>query len=360
MKVVTILGTRPEIIKLSSVIPILDKEFEHILIHTGQHYDYEMDMVFFKELHLRDPDYCLQVGSHSHGKQTGFMLEKIEKILIEQKPSLVIVQGDTNSTLAGALAAAKLLIPVAHIESGCRSFNKIMPEEINRIIVDSISDSLFAPDDLSIVNLKKEGISSEKIHLVGSTAFDASRRNSSFAPIDKILSHYGLVKDNFVLATIHRAESTNNPEIFSNIISVLNELSEDMAVVFPVHPRTTNILSQSSIKLNEKIILLKPQAYLNFLALLSSCRFCISDSGGIQEEALVFNKPCLIPRNETEWMRLIDAGKNFLAGTNKRSILDIAKRLMDDGELIRIRSLPSPLHENVSESIVNIIKEKYL
>src|SRR3989344_7060361 len=190
MKICTILGTRPEITKLSPLIPLLDREFEHILIHTGQHYDYNMDRVFFEELHLRIPDFQLQVGSHSQGKQTGLMLEKIEKILIEQNPSVVIVQGDTNSTLAGAIAAAKLSIPIIHIESGCRSFNRAMPEEINRIVVDSISDSLFASDEQSTKNLNLEGIPSEKIFLVGSTAFDACIRNSSFAPVSEILPKY--------------------------------------------------------------------------------------------------------------------------------------------------------------------------
>ena len=360
MKICTILGTRPEITKLSPLIPLLDQEFEHILIHTGQHYDYNMDRVFFEELHLRIPDFQLQVGSHSQGKQTGLMLEKIEKILIEQNPSMVIVQGDTNSTLAGAIAAAKLSIPIIHIESGCRSFNRAMPEEINRIVVDSISDSLFASDEQSTKNLNLEGIPSEKIFLVGSTAFDACIRNSSFAPVSEILPKYGLNKNNFVLVTIHRAESTNNMNIFSNIISALNELSEKISVVFPIHPRTANVLALSSIKLNEKIILLKPQAYLDFLALLSSCRFCISDSGGIQEEALVFNKPCLVPRKETEWMRLIEAGKNFLVGTEKDSIMKTAWKLMDDEELKLIQERLSPLHKDVSENIINIIKRKYI
>ncbi len=359
MKICTILGTRPEIIKLSPLIQELedDPEFEHKIIHTGQHYDYNMDKVFFEDLHLPAPNYSLNIGSHSSGKQTGMMLEKIETILLLEKPDLVIVQGDTNTTLSGALAASKLHLPLLHIEAGCRSFNREMPEEINRIITDHISNYCFAPDEKSIINLKREGVIDNKIFNVGSTAFDAALRNRKLVNVEQVLLENNLKKNEFVLVTIHRAENTDNILNLQNIIAALNELSNKITFLFAIHPRTKKILEANNLYLNENIKITGPQSYLSFLALLSSCRFCVSDSGGIQEEALVFNIPCLIPRNETEWTRLVDAGKNILMGTDKEKIVSIITKLLDDSELQKIKDIKYDYNMGVDKKIVNLIKE---
>lgn len=355
MKIITILGTRPEIIKLSPLIPLLDKEFEHILIHTGQHYDYNMDKVFFEQLHLLEPKYQLNVGSHLQGKQAGIMLEKIEGVLLQEKPRLVIVQGDTNTTMAGALAASKLHLPVLHLEAGCRSFNRKMPEEINRIIADHIADYCIAPDEKSQQNLLREGINQEKIFQLGSTAFDAVERNKAFTQ-ERILPELNIEQEGFILVTLHRAENTNDINTLRNIIAALNQIPKNVPVIFPVHPRTKKVFSESNIECSENIKIVEPQPYLSFLALLSNCKFCITDSGGIQEEALAFNVPCVIPRNETEWTRLVEAGKNFLAGTSTETVLGVVNKLLDRTELQRIKEINYPFDTRVAEKIVQVIK----
>ncbi|MEK6968838.1 MAG: UDP-N-acetylglucosamine 2-epimerase (non-hydrolyzing) [Nanoarchaeota archaeon] len=358
MKIITILGTRPEIIKLSALLPLLDQEFEHVLIHTGQHYDYNMDAVFFEELNLLKPKYFLNIGSHPQGKQTGLMLEKIEEVLIKEKPDLIIVEGDTNTTMAGALAAAKLHIPIMHAEAGCRSFNRQMPEEINRVIVDHISDYLIAPDEESFQHLLAEGISEDKISLLGSTAFDAVLRNKEFIKKEVVLDNYKLKEKKFVLVTLHRAENTDNVNNLRKIIGALNHLSNLATFVFPIHPRTRKVINENKIEINSSIKLVEPQPYLSFLALLSNCTFCISDSGGIQEEALAFNIPCLIPREETEWTRLVKAGKNILMGTNTDKIINETKKfLIDETELQRIKGIKYPYDDKVSKKIVEVIKQ---
>lgn len=356
MKVVTVLGTRPEIIKLSALLPLLDLEFEHILVHTGQHYDYNMDEVFFEHLKLKRPEYTLNVGSHQQGKQTALMLERFEEVILTEKPDLVIVQGDTNTTLAGALAAVKLHIPVMHVEAGCRSFNRKMPEEINRIIADHVADYLIAPDNKCANHLKDEGIAAEKIMLLGSTAFDAATRNKEL--IDpSLIKKFCLEKDAFVLVTLHRAENTDNRESLQDIISALNEIAKETTLVFPIHPRTKKIIAKNNLRISKKIKVIEPQDYLSFLALLSASKFCISDSGGIQEEALVFNVPCLMPREETEWMRLVEKGKNFLIGTNPERIISSVRRLLgDEEELQRIKHITVHYETAVSQKIIQLIK----
>ncbi len=352
MKVITILGTRPEIIKLSPVLDLLEKDdaIIHKVIHSGQHYDHNMDAVFFEELGLGRVDYPLGIGSHSQGKQTGLMLEKIEEVLVSEKPDLVIVQGDTNTTLAGALAAVKLHIPTMHIEAGCRSFNRKMPEEINRTVTDAISDYCIAPDKKSVENLKNEGVKA-KVFALGNTSFDAALRNKEFARspiIDKLK-----LKD-FILVTIHRAESTDNAKNLKSIIGALEDLAKSYTVVFPMHPRTRKALEREGLSL-EKVKVIEPQAYLSFIALLSSCKVCISDSGGIQEEALVFDVPCLIPRNETEWTRLVDAGKNFLLGVDRSEIVRQTKEIL--GRLDEIKAIDYDYPKGVSAQIVSKIHE---
>ncbi len=358
MKIVTILGTRPEIIKLSPLIPLLENEFNHFILHTGQHYDYEMDEVFFQNLQLPQPKYNLRVGSGPQGKQTGLMIEKAEEIIVAEKPDLVIVQGDTNTVLAGVLVAAKLHIRLMHVESGCRSFNRRMPEEINRIVADHIADDLLAPDEESVKNLLREGIPSEKISLVGSTVFDAVSRNKELAQPELILNQFGLIREKFILVTLHRAENTDLVKNLRNIVNALNQIAFKTEIIFPVHPRTRKVMSENNLILNAKIKVVDPLSYLSFLSLLSACRVCLTDSGGIQEEALVFNVPCLIPREETEWTRLIQAGKNLLLGTTTEKIISTVTTLLEnEEELQKIKNRPCPFEAGASQKIIGVIRQ---
>ena len=357
MKIMTVLGTRPEIIKLSPLIPLLDKEFSHFIVHTGQHYSIEMDGVFFKELGLSKPKYNLEVGSGTHSIQTGKMLERIEKLLLEENPDIVLVLGDTNTTLAGALAAAKANASVGHIEAGCRSFNRDMPEETNRIIVDHISDYLFAPDDQSAVHLKKEGIDKRKIFNVGSLAVDVILRNIKFAEKSKIIEKLGVERGKYILVTVHRSENTDNLSVIKDIAGALETVSREMQVIFAVHPRTEKLIKRNMINISKNIIMTPPLSYLDFIKLAANSRFIMSDSGGIQEEAAVLNVPCIILRNETEWMRLVKLGKIILAGTKKESIIKEAMTfLVNDKRLNEMKNNQCPLVRDASKNILQILK----
>jgi UDP-N-acetylglucosamine 2-epimerase (non-hydrolysing) len=356
MKIMTVLGTRPEIVKLSALIPLLDKEFENIIVHTGQHYDYEMDGLFFEELKLRKPDYNLKIGSAMQGKQTALMLEKLEQLIMQEKPEIVIVQGDTNSALAGALAASKIGIKIAHVEAGCRSFDRKTPEEINRIIIDHISDILFAPDKKACEHLAREGIPKEKIFFAGSTVFDACSRNKEFIGNSDIDKRLDVKNDKFILATLHRAENTNNVQRLKGIIDALNILSEQTDIVFPIHPRTSKIIKENGISISKKIKLTSPLGYIDFLKLMDSARIIISDSGGIQEEASFFNKTCLITREETEWTRLVEIGKNFLVGCKAENIVQKTRDFIkDDIFLNKARAVNSSFDKDASKKIVEML-----
>ncbi len=353
--ILTVLGTRPEIIKFSPLLPLLDKKCRHILVHTGQHYDENMDRIFFRELQLKSPHYFLNVGSASQGIQTAKMLEKLEPIMQKSKTDLVMVLGDTNSTLAGALAAAKLNIPVAHVEAGCRSFNRFMPEEKNRILVDHISEFLFAPDQQAVQHLKKEGIHSKKVYLVGNTGLDATRRTMKLARASR-LKHFNVRPESYVLATLHRAENTDDMKRFSQLIQAINQISKKIPVLFPIHPRTVAILKHHKITLASTIHQLPPLGNLDFIALLQNAIFVMSDSGGIQEEAAVVNRPCLILREETEWTRLVKAGKNFLVGTAPKNIVGKAEQLLHSTDLRnRIARKTAPLQFGATSNILNIL-----
>ncbi|MBZ2166170.1 non-hydrolyzing UDP-N-acetylglucosamine 2-epimerase [Methanobacterium spitsbergense] len=356
MKIATIFGTRPEIIKLSTLIPLLDRDFNQILIHTGQHYSYKMDKIFFEDLDLRDCDYSLNIGSGTHGKQTGNMLMELENVLLHEKPELVIVQGDTNSTLAGALAASKLQIPVAHVEAGCRSFDRRMPEEINRVLVDHISDYLFAPDLNSFKNLTlSECIPSEKVYLVGNTSVDACIRAMKIFNRET-LEDYSLKKDSYILFTLHRQENTTY-ESLKEILMALNIISNRIKVFFPVHLRTKKVIEDNNIEINDNVILSDPLGYKDFMGLLTNSMFVMTDSGGIQEESVVLNVPCLIIRDNTEWMIYVEIGKNLLLGTNHQKIVDIVNKLLDNPEIIeKMKLIEAQLNQGASESIVSILK----
>ncbi|ACN98202.1 UDP-N-acetylglucosamine 2-epimerase [Sulfurihydrogenibium azorense Az-Fu1] len=332
-KIISIVGTRPQFIKAALVSKKLrEKGVKEILVHTGQHYDFNMSDVFFKELGLPEPDYYLGIGSGNHGEQTGKMLIEIEKVLLKEKPDIVIVYGDTNSTLAGALAAAKLHIPVAHVEAGLRSYNKKMPEEINRVLTDHISTWLFTPTKTAVENLHKEGIS-KGVYQVGDVMFDIALESINRVDEEKVLSKYGLKPKEFILATIHRAENTDFRENLINIWEALNEIaSYGYRIIFPTHPRTKKALNEAGININfknENLLLIEPVSYFEMLALEKNAKLIITDSGGVQKEGYFWETPCVIPRNETEWIELVKIEFNKLAGNKAEAIVKYSLEVLN-------------------------------
>lgn len=320
IKIVTIIGARPQFIKAAALSREIAKhnDIQEIIIHTGQHFDANMSDIFFEEMDIPKPHYNLNINSLSHGAMTGQMLEKIEAILLKEKPDWVLVYGDTNSTIAGALAARKLHIKVAHVEAGLRSYNMAMPEEINRILTDRISDLLFCPTETAINNLKKEGFDTFNCKVVksGDVMQDAAIYYSQKEQKPNID-----LPDRFILATIHRAENTDDPVRLQNIMEALNDIARETPVILPLHPRTAKIIQNSKFKIqNLKII--EPVGYLEMVYMLNRCKLVMTDSGGLQKEAFFFKKPCITLRNETEWVELVEHGFNVLAGANKNKILD--------------------------------------
>jgi UDP-N-acetylglucosamine 2-epimerase len=320
VKIVSIVGARPQFVKAAAVSRRLRLRHEEVLVHTGQHYDYEMSGIFFDGLDLPRPDANLGVGSGSHACQTGTMLKGIEDVLFAVRPDCVIVYGDTNSTLAGALAASKLSIPVAHVEAGLRSFNRRMPEEINRVVADHLSDLLFCPSDTAVNNLSVEGIS-ENVHLVGDVMLDVlnwarQRANGSQPPI---LDGLGLHEQGYLLATVHRSENTDELARLSCILNAFNSVDEP--VVFPVHPRARKIITEAGLRLDPHVHLIDPVGYLDMVALVDSARMVLTDSGGLQKEAYWLGVPCLTLRNETEWVETVETGWNVLVGADSKKIL---------------------------------------
>ncbi len=328
IKISIIVGTRPNLIKVSPLVRKIkeDESIDMQFINTGQHYDYELDEIFIKELNIPKPVF-LNVGSGTQGKQTGEALIKIEKELIEFKPDVSVVIGDTNSTLAGALASTKLHIPVAHIEAGLRSFDRKMPEEINRIVVDHISDILFVPTENAVKNLKNEGIGDEKIFFVHDISVDACLQNYEIAKKSEILKKMN-INNNFVLVTLHRQENVDNKENLCNILDALLEISKGKGVVFPIHPRTLKNLKAFGIfeKYSENLRFIKPLGYFDFLKLIGSSSCIVTDSGGVQKEALILKTPCVTARTTTEWTETTDMNANVLVGTDKEKIIEEVSR----------------------------------
>ncbi|HOK80418.1 MAG TPA: UDP-N-acetylglucosamine 2-epimerase (non-hydrolyzing) [bacterium] len=324
MKLLSIVGARPQFIKVKPLVDEFNKKgIQHILVHTGQHYDYEMSQVFFDQLKIPLPDYNLGVGSHSHGKQTGLMLEKIEEVLLKEMPDMVIVYGDTNSTLAGALSAVKLKIPVAHIEAGLRSFRMDMPEEANRVITDRISTILFCPTQTAVENLRKEGIT-KNVFLVGDVMYDVFLESQKLLSSRTILNDLNLKPKNYLLLTIHRQENTDNLENLKSIFLALKDVNQK--VLFPVHPRTKKAIEKiADFEISElkNFQMIEPVSYLDMLVLEKNADKILTDSGGIQKEANWFGIPCLILRNETEWVELLVAGNAALTGSNQMVIKKI-------------------------------------
>lgn len=312
-KIVTIVGARPQFIKLSPVSRVLRESFQEVLIHTGQHYDYNLSRVFFDELNIPRPDYNLEIGSHSQGKQTALMLQGIEEVLIKERPDGVLIYGDTNSTLSGAIAASKLHIPVVHIEAGLRSYNKRMPEEINRVMSDHISDWLFAPTEVAVHNLAKENLT-ENVYLSGDVMFDAVRIHTNIAEANFDESKFKEIPAEFYLCTIHRAENTDDPERLKAIVNSLIRL--ERPIVLPLHPRTRGKLGElgllEDIQRANYIFTIEPVSYLEMLILERRAKGIITDSGGVQKEAYFAKKPCFTLRSETEWVETVDSGWNTL------------------------------------------------
>lgn len=323
IKIATIIGARPQFIKAAVVSRFIREnhknDIEEIIVHTGQHYDTNMSDIFFSQMDIPKPDYKLNVNKLTHGAMTGKMLEKTEEILIKIKPDLVLVYGDTNTTLAGALAAKKIHIKLAHVEAGLRSFNIKMPEEINRILTDRISDFLFCPTDHAVKNLDNEGFKNFGVKLVksGDVMQDAAIHYSERA----IEPGIG-IKDNFILTTIHRAENTDDKQKLQSIFSALSEIAKDCPVVLPLHPRTKKIIDNYNINYNDNdILIIDPVGYLEMIYLLKNCRVVMTDSGGLQKEAFFFKKMCLTLREETEWKELVEIGANSVVGSDKNTII---------------------------------------
>lgn len=332
MHILTIIGARPQFVKAAVLSRYIKNNpqlgIKETVIHTGQHYDQNMSDIFFTEMDISQPDYNLHIGSGSHGKMTGLMLEKIEELLLELKPDAVLVYGDTNSTLAGALAASKLHIPVAHVEAGLRSYMLAMPEEQNRRLTDHLSTWLFCPTDTAVENLKKEGIvstssvpsvDSKAVCKTGDIMYDASLyyRQKNVAV---------QIPNDFILLTIHRAENTDDPVRLKNIVQAVNSLSEKK-FIFPVHPRTKKILAEYQLHFGSHVTLIDPVGYLDMLKYEEACIAVLTDSGGVQKEAFFFQKPCITMRDSTEWVELVDSGWNTLAGADTEEIVSAIRNM---------------------------------
>ena len=361
MKLLTVLGARPQFIKAGAVSRAIKQynqritnhqsQITEIIVHTGQHYDKNMSDVFFEELHLPKPYYNLGVGGKSQSAMTGEMIIKLEEVMLKEKPDVVLVYGDTNSTLAGAITASKLHIPIAHVEAGLRSFNMKMPEEINRVLTDRISKWLFCPTKTAVENLKKEGYpfklstnNHQLITNVGDVMYDAALYYKDFAkPPTSIINP----STQFMLCTVHRAENTDDPNRLKAIFEALIEISKDTPIILPLHPRTLNSLKQLLPKLYNLIfknthppihsfthlLIIEPVGYLEMIWLLNNCKIVITDSGGLQKEAFFFKKPCITLRDETEWVELVEIGANKLVGANKEKIIEAYKKFTNNQSL---------------------------
>ena len=369
MKIATILGTRPEIIKMAPIIEISKRGINHIVLHTGQHYDKEMSDNFFKDLEIPTPDYNIHVGSGTHGKQTGLMMKGIEEVLMDEKPDIVLVQGDTNAVLAGALVASKLHIAIGHVEAGLRSFDMTMPEEINRRAADVTTTMYFIPTEESAINLLSEGFSHKNLIITGNTVVDACFRHLEIAK-KRGFEEESLAKldienmDNILTLTMHRAENVDIKERVINIIEALKEL-DDMNIIFPIHPRTKNTLENFGLfeELNnlEHVHIIKPLGYLDFLLLTSKSTLILTDSGGLQEEAITLNVPALTLRYNTERPETVTAGGNILVGSDKDAILKNANKILNDKEFAdKMRNAPNPYGQGESAKItVDSIQDYY-
>jgi UDP-GlcNAc3NAcA epimerase len=326
MKIVTIIGARPQFVKAAAVSREIAKykSLKEVIVHTGQHFDKNMSDIFFSQLNIPKPDYNLNINNLTHGTMTGMMLRKIEEVLLVEEPDWVLVYGDTNSTLAGALAAAKLQIKVAHVEAGLRSYNNEMPEEINRLITDRISDVLFCPTDRAIQNLLSEGYAESECEIVnsGDVMLDAEKFYSGISR----MPDFDLPSE-FILSTIHRAENTNDSTRLKSIVFALRNISVEVPVILPIHPRTKKIFSKLRIN-TSGLTIIDPIGYLEMVWMLQNCKLVVTDSGGVQKEAFFMEKPCLTLRHETEWVELVNNGYNILTGADSQLIYNSYKKMV--------------------------------
>jgi len=351
MKVLSIVGARPQFVKVSPVHKAVSKRHEHKILHTGQHYDYQMSQVFFEELNIPTPDYYLGVGSGRHGEQTGKMLMAIEEILMKDRPDMVLVYGDTNSTLAGALAATKLNIPIGHIEAGLRSFRRGMPEEINRVLTDHISTLLFCPSQVSVDHLAQEGVTSG-VHAVGDTMTEVLLEIGDRLRDDALVK-LGVERGKYILCTIHRQENADDRKNMEEIIGAMLSFGETF--VLPLHPRTRKNLAGwgmlKGLEEADNVVLTEPQNFMAFTALEKNARKIMTDSGGVQKEAYFFDVPCVTVRDETEWVETLEDGWNVLMGAHRDRIAEALRR----DRPIRQRTV-SYGDEKVSQRIVDILE----
>lgn len=359
MKLLTVIGARPQFIKASAVSRAIQAENAHganlreVIVHTGQHFDANMSKVFFEELSIPEPDYHLGIASLGHGAMTGRMLEAIESVLLKEKPDTMLVYGDTNSTLAGALAAAKLHIPVAHVEAGLRSFNKRMPEEINRILTDHVSEMLFCPTPVAVGNLRQEGFE-RGVHLVGDVMYDVTLHYREMARAKHDLDTWGLTEKNYALCTVHRAENTDDPARLTGILTALRQIARKMPVVMPIHPRTRNIIELSGkTDALRGLTVVPPASYLEMLRLEMSAGVILTDSGGVQKEACFHEVPCITLRDETEWVETVSMGWNVLTGADSDRILSAWSESSGPGQRVQVYG-----DGNAAKKIMDLIVEK--
>jgi UDP-N-acetylglucosamine 2-epimerase (non-hydrolysing) len=330
MKVASIVGARPQFIKAAPLDRELRELSQHVLIHTGQHYDYAMSAVFFEQLEIPEPHYNLGVGSASHAKQTGEMLIRIEETLLEEHPDCVLVYGDTNSTLAGALAAVKLHLPVAHVEAGLRSFNRSMPEEINRVLTDHVANLLYCPTETARGNLLREGIAGSVFNF-GDVMYDAVLQSIEVVEgVSSIVGSLDLRRGSYLLVTVHRPVNTDDRQNLSSILRAL--ASSDEVVIFPAHPRASQAMGRLGLEVSPNVRLLEPVSYLDMLALEKNARLILTDSGGVQKEAYFLGVPCLTLREETEWVETTEWGWNLLVGADEQRIVEAIRQFQPEGE----------------------------
>lgn len=366
LKIISVVGARPNFMKVAPMHKAFEKlsvvssqwSVKHLICHTGQHYDEKMSKVFFDELELPKPDFYLGVGSGSHAEQTAKVMIEFEKILLQEKPDLVIVVGDVNSTIACSLAAVKLKIKVAHVEAGLRSFDKEMPEEINRVLTDTISDFLFVTEKSGIENLKNSGVSDEKVFFVGNCMIDSLIHYLPKVNSSKIISNFQLTSNHYIVVTLHRPSNVDDEQSLKEVIAMLNHLSEKRRIVFPIHPRTRANIKGYGLEslLNENIILTDPIGYLDFISLVKNCELVITDSGGIQEESTYLGVQCLTLRNNTERPVTVEVGTNHLIGTDFKKAELAALEILSGKK--KIGKIPELWDGKAAERIVNVLVEK--
>ena len=362
MKIACVVGARPNFMKIAPILEAMKNypQLQPILVHTGQHYDYEMSGVFFEDLDIPEPDIYLGMGSGSHAVQTAKIMIEFEKVVLEHKPNLVLVVGDVNSTLACALVAAKLHIPVAHVEAGIRSFDKSMPEEINRILTDAVSDYLFVPSEHGCANLRREGLPEEKIFLVGDVMIDTLLENKDKAAATLILDELGLQKGKYALMTMHRPHNVDIKENLIKILQAIQEIQNRIQIVFPMHPRTRRRIEEFQLgeKLSDmkNLVVIEPIGYLRFFNLIMNARFVLTDSGGMQQETTVLGIPCLTLRENTERPETIDEGTNTLVGNNTQRIIEESFKILNGQG--KTGTYPELWDGRAAERIVRLINKE--